>query len=163
MKGLIKDFILNSIAAGVLCHRRLRISIYRLYGAEIPTDFEIKPRCYLGPGPGHLKVGGGTFVKYKCWFDLGADIVIGNKCNIAMNVTFMNSDHDLADSERRAGKYRPKPITVGDGCWIGANSLIMPGVTIGSGVVIAAGSVVTKDCEKDCLYGGIPARKIKEL
>lgn len=107
--------------------------------------------------------GGGTFVNYKCWFDLGADIVIGNKCNIAMNVTFMNSDHDLADSERRAGKYRPKPITVGDGCWIGANSLIMPGVTIGSGVVIAAGSVVTKDCEKDCLYGGIPARKIKEL
>lgn len=80
-----------------------------------------------------------------------------------MNVTFMNSDHDLADSERRAGKYRPKPIIVGDGCWIGANSLIMPGVTIGSGVVIAAGSVVTKDCEKDCLYGGIPARKIKEL
>lgn len=46
MKGMIKDFILNSIAAGVLCHRRLRMSIYRLYGAEIPTDCEIKPRCY---------------------------------------------------------------------------------------------------------------------
>ena len=107
--------------------------------------------------------GGGTFVNYECWFDLGADIVIGNKCNIAMNVTFMNSDHDVADSERRAGMYHPKPIIVGDGCWIGANSLIMPGVTIGNGVVIAAGSVVTKDCESDCLYGGVPAKKIKEL
>ena len=163
MKGMIKDFILNSIAAGVLCHRRLRMSIYRLYGAEIPTDCEIKPRCYLGLGKGHLKVGGGAFVNYKCWFDLGADIVIGDKCNIAMNVTFMNSDHDMADSERRAGVYHPKPIIVGDGCWIGANSLIMPGVTIGTGVVIAAGSVVTKDCESDCLYGGVPAKKIKEL
>ena len=43
MKGIIKDFILNSIAAGVLCHRRLRMKIYRLYGAEIPADCEIKP------------------------------------------------------------------------------------------------------------------------
>ena len=59
--------------------------------------------------------------------------------------------------------YHPKPIIVGDGCWIGANSLIMPGVTIGNGVVIAAGSVVTKDCESDCLYGGVPAKKIKEF
>ena len=41
MKGIIKDFILNSIAAGVLCHRRLRMKIYRLYGAEIPADCEI--------------------------------------------------------------------------------------------------------------------------
>lgn len=80
-----------------------------------------------------------------------------------MNVTFMNSDHDVADSERRAGMYHPKPIIVGDGCWIGANSLIMPGVTIGNGAVIAAGSVVTRDCECDCLYGGVPAKKIKEL
>lgn len=59
MKGMIKDFILNSIAAGVLCHRRLRMRIYRLYGAEISTDCEIKPRCYLGLGKGHLKVGEG--------------------------------------------------------------------------------------------------------
>lgn len=58
MKGIIKDFILNSIAAGVLCHRRLRMKIYRLYGAEIPADCEIKPRCYLGLGKGHLKIGG---------------------------------------------------------------------------------------------------------
>lgn len=54
MKGIIKDFILNSIAAGVLCHRRLRMKIYRLYGAEIPADCEIKPRCYLGIGRAHV-------------------------------------------------------------------------------------------------------------
>lgn len=122
-----------------------------------------KVKMLFWTGKRSFENGGGTFVNYECWFDLGADIVIGNKCNIAMNVTFMNSDHDVADSERRAGMYHPKPIIVGDGCWIGANSLIMPGVTIGNGVVIAAGSVVTKDCESDCLYGGVPAKKIKEL
>lgn len=60
MKGIIKDFILNSIAAGVLCHRRLRMKIYRLYGAEIPADCEIKPRCYLGLGKGPFENGGGV-------------------------------------------------------------------------------------------------------
>lgn len=122
-----------------------------------------KAKMLFGTRKRSFESGGGTFVNYKCWFDLGADVVIGDKCNIAMNVTFMNSDHDMADSERRAGMYHPKPIIVGDGCWIGANSLIIPGVTIGNGVVIAAGSVVTKDCESDCLYGGVPAKKIKKL
>lgn len=122
-----------------------------------------KAKMLFWTGKRSFENGGGVFANYECWFDLGADIVIGNKCNIAMKVTFMNSDHDVTDSERRAGMYHPKPIIVGDGCWIGANSLIMPGVTIGNGVVIAAGSVVTKDCESDCLYGGVPAKKIKEL
>ena len=79
-----------------------------------------------------------------------------------MNVTFMNSDHDMADSERRAGMYHPKPIIVGDGCWIGANSLIMPGVTIGNGVVIAAGSVVTKDIPANEVWAGNPAKFIRK-
>lgn len=94
---------------------------------------------------------------------MGNDITIGKNCNIAMNVTFLNSTHEIGSSEKRAGKYVPMPIIVGDGCWIGANSLIMPNVVIGNGVIIAAGSVVTKDCESNCLYGGVPAKIIKKL
>lgn len=80
-----------------------------------------------------------------------------------MNVTFLNSTHQVGNFEKRAGQYTPMPITVGDGCWIGANALIMPSVTIGNGVIIAAGSVVTQNCDGNCLYGGVPAKKIKEL
>ncbi len=63
----------------------------------------------------------------------------------------------------RAGKTIYGSIKIGNGCWVGANAIILPGVTIGDGVVIGAGSVVTKNCDSDCLYAGIPARKIKSL
>lgn len=163
LSKVIKEFLLNVVASGVICHRRVRNTIYRWYGIEQSQDCEIKSGCYIGNGKGVLKIGRGTFINYNCWFDLGNNITIGKNCNIAMNVTFLNSTHEVGSSEKRAGKYTPMPITVGDGCWIGANSLIMPGVTIGNGVIIAAGSVVTKSCNNNCLYGGIPAQKIKEL
>lgn len=54
-------------------------------------------------------------------------------------------------------------ITVGDGCWIGTNVTILPGVNIRNGCVIGAGSLVTKDCEPNGLYVGVPAKRIKEL
>jgi len=80
-----------------------------------------------------------------------------------MNVTFMNSDHDVADSERRAGMYHPKPIIVGDGCWIGGGVIILPGVTIGRGSVIGAGSVVTKSIPANSLAVGNPCKVIRKI
>lgn len=160
---VIREFLVNVVASGVVCHRRVRNTIYRRYGVELSWGCEIKPGCYIGNGTGILKMGRGTFINYSCWFDLGDDITIGKNCNVAMNVTFLNSTHEVGSSEKRAGKYAPMAIIVGDGCWIGANSLIMPGVTIGDGVIIAAGSVVTKCCDSNWLYGGVPAKKIKEL
>ena len=73
MKGIIKDFILNSIAAGVLCHRRLRMKIYRLYGAEITADCEIKPRCYLGLGKGHIMI-----TIHKCYIHCDVAFISNN-------------------------------------------------------------------------------------
>jgi len=69
----------------------------------------------------------------------------------------------IGDEKRRAGIKESKKITVGDGCWIGANSVIMPGVHIGSGVVIGAGSVVNKNCLDNSVYAGVPARRIRSL
>lgn len=50
-----------------------------------------------------------------------------------------------------------------NGCWIGANVTVLPGVTIKSGTIVAAGAVVVRDCEGNCIYGGVPAKKIKNL
>ena len=107
--------------------------------------------------------GGGTFINYNCFFDLGDDIVIGKNCNLAYNVTIMNSSHKIGTSKRRASENITAPTKIGNGVWIGANSVIFPGVTIGDGVIIGAGSLVTKDCEPDCLYAGHPAIKVRGL
>jgi maltose O-acetyltransferase len=52
-------------------------------------------------------------------------------------------------------------VRIGDRCWIGARATILPGVSIGDGTVVAAGAVVTKDCEPDALYAGVPARRLR--
>ena len=59
--------------------------------------------------------------------------------------------------------HRQAPITIGDGCWIGARAIILPGVTLGRRVLVAAGAVVTRDVPDDSLVAGNPARVVRSL
>lgn len=92
-------------------------------------------------------------VKIRCY----ESISIGLNVAISENVSIWDSDAHLLE-----GSVQTKPIVIGDNVWIGTNCIILKGVTIGNGAVIAAGSVVNKDVEPNCLYGGVPAKKIKE-
>ena len=69
----------------------------------------------------------------------------------------------IGSRERRAGASTAKSIEIGNGTWIGARSVILPGVKIGEGVIIGAGAVVVEDCEDNSLYAGNPAHLIKRL
>ena len=84
-----------------------------------------------------------------------------------MEVMFCTSRHEITGNnlEHSQIKKRPTglPIKVENNCWIGARSTILPGVVIHEGCIIAAGSVVVKNCEPHSLYGGVPAKKIKTL
>lgn len=108
-------------------------------------------------------MGSKSSVNYHCFFDLGADIIIGNNVEIGFRVTFVNSSHVFGSNSHRAGKGFARPIVIEDGCWIGANVTILPGVTIAKGCVIGAGALVSKDCEANGLYVGVPAKRIKAL
>lgn len=80
-----------------------------------------------------------------------------------MKTLFCAVTHELGESNNRAGKAYAKNIIVGQGTWIGANVTILPNVKIGKGCVIAAGSVLTKDCEDNCMYAGVPAKIVRKL
>lgn len=112
-------------------------------------------------GGTNIHIGDNTFINYDVWIE--DNVTIGKNCNIAYKVTFCTSNHEIGDSSRRAGNSTIGEILIGDGTWIGANSIILPGVTIGKGCIIGAGSVVTKDCESNKLYAGNPAKIIREL
>lgn len=88
-------------------------------------------------------------------------VFIGDNVGIAYRCQFLTTNHDYTDSNKRTGKVTGADIVIEDGCWIG--SIILPGVTVKRGGIVAAGSVVTADCEENCLYAGVPARKIKNL
>lgn len=84
-------------------------------------------------------------------------IELGNDCAIADNVTISDSDNHSINVRKVTA-----PIIIKDHVWIGKNAIILKGVTIGEGAVVAAGSVVTKDVPPNSLVGGVPAKVIKE-
>jgi maltose O-acetyltransferase len=87
-----------------------------------------------------------------------AEILIGSRCDIGPGVEFITGSHDIGSASRRAGTGNARSIQIGDGCWIGAGTRILGGVTVGAGTIIAAGSVVTQDIPANVLAAGVPAR-----
>ena len=92
-------------------------------------------------------------------------VTIGNHVNLAQGITVTALNHNFKDTSRRIDEqgFSTKPIMIEDDVWIGANAVILPGVTIGKHVVVAAGAVVTKDVPDNCIVGGIPAKMMKRL
>lgn len=111
-------------------------------------------------GRGCLSIDSGTWISPGAIFytHVEAAISIGSNCDIGPDVTFVTGTHVIGASSRRAGVGRADAIKVGDGCWIGARCLILGGVSIGDGAVVAAGAVVVKDVPSGALVAGVPAR-----
>ena len=157
---LKRDLLFNIFASSVLIPLDLRWLVYRALGAQVAPS-RIHPHVWVGSRD--LTIGRGTFVNYRVKFNTSGSVTIGERCNIAMDVSFVTQSHQLGSSSRRAGAVTAAPIVVGDGVWIGTRAMVLPGVTIGRGCVIAAGAVVSGDCEPDGLYAGVPAKRVKDL
>ena len=91
------------------------------------------------------------------------EVYIGNNVMIGPNTLITTVGHPLSPKGRRQYHAFAQQVRIGNDVWIGGNVTILPGVTIGNNVVVAAGAVVTKDVPDNTLVGGVPARKIKEI
>lgn len=129
-----------------------------------------------GIDPGTTKIEAGCFffsdqiafgewgwVNHRCYFDTRDRITLGDGAILAMEVMVCTSTHDIGDRRARAGAYRTAPVSIGAGAWLGARTLVLPGVSVADGCVIAAGSVVADDTEPDGMYAGAPARRVRDL
>lgn len=151
----------NSIAGSYFCPIQIRRIIYNFFGHKVKGT--IYPEAFIGFGPEKLTIEKNSYCNYRCFFDLGADIIIGNNCSIAYGVTFVNSSHHIGNADKRGGEIVQKQIIIKDGCWIGANATIMPGVTIEEGCIIGTGSLVNTNCKRNGIYVGVPAKRIRDL
>ena len=90
---------------------------------------------------------------------------IGNHVNLAQGITVTALNHNFSDTNKRIDEQgvSTNPVTIEDDVWVGANAVILPGVTIGEHCVVAAGAVVTKDVPPHSLVAGIPAKVIKKI
>ena len=92
-------------------------------------------------------------------------VEIGSHVNLAQGITVTALNHNFSDANKRIDEQgvSTSPVTIEDDVWIGANAVILPGVTIGEHCVVAAGAVVTKDVPPHSLVAGVPAKVIKKI
>lgn len=92
-------------------------------------------------------------------------VTIGDNVNLAQGITVTALNHNFDDTSKRIDEQgiSTKPVVIKDDVWIGANAVILPGVTIGSHAVVAAGAVVTEDVPSNTVVGGVPAKIIRQI
>lgn len=114
-------------------------------------------------GNGELIIGARTTVNEDVIIGCSKRVTIGNDCMIAPRVYILDVDHEYKSREFPISNqgYRSDPVVIGDDVWIGAYAVILKGVKIGRGAIVAAHSVVTCDVEEHAIVGGAPARLLK--
>ena len=167
-----------NIKKGGMCHFEGVVEIGKVWpgwGYSQPTTFFVKrggtinaksfsihsgSTVVVMPG-GNLVLGSNSYLNRNATIVCSGMIEVGENVAISQNVVIRDSDihHIIVD-----GKDIPNtaPIHIGNNVWIGTSAVILKGVTIGDGAVVAAGTVVTKDVPSNCLVAGNPAKIIKE-
>jgi maltose O-acetyltransferase len=102
-------------------------------------------------------VGPDSLINRNCVLDARGPVHIGAHVSISQQVAILTTQHGIADP---AFRTETRPVVIGDYAWIGLRAIIMPGVTIGEGAVVAAGAVVTRDVDPYTVVGGVPARPL---
>lgn len=138
----------------------VRNLLSRLFGKAVDESFRVFPPFYTDFGK-NITVGKNVFINACCHFQDHGGVSLGDGCQIGHNVVFATLNHGLAPEDRQT--TYPAPITLGKNVWVGSNSTILQGVTIGDNAVIAAGAVVTKDVPENTIVGGVPARIIRKI
>lgn len=159
--GATAHRLLSEVMQSRLLSRRLRMSLLGRAGLENADQVIIVGGARI-VAPADLRIGPGSIINEEVFIDRGP-VTLGRNVYIGPRAVIITAHHSIGGPEQRAGDGAPAPVTVGDGTWIGANATILPNVTIGSGCIIAAGAVVTKNCEPNGVYAGVPARRIKDL
>lgn len=133
----------------------------RLFGAT-GSRFFIEPpfRCDYGY---NIEIGENFYANYNCTILDGAKVTIGNHVMFGPNVNLFTAGHPIHFEPRNEGWEYAFPIVIGDHVWIGGNTVVNPGITIGHNTVIGSGSVVTKDIPSNVIAAGNPCRVLRQL
>lgn len=135
----------------------LKSIILRAFGAKVGKNVMIKPNVQI-KYPWKLEVGDNTWIGEHVWIDNLEKVRIGANCCISQGAMLLTGNHDFTSSKF---DLIEKAIVIQDGAWIGAKSVVCPGLTVQSHSVLTVGSIATKDLEAYSIYQGNPAVVIK--
>lgn len=164
MRSIVQSFI--KLVFPLLPETRcfaLKRSMLRWVGAKVGRNVRVCSSVMI-VGAGELEIGDNTWIGHRCLISASSAVRIGKNVDIAPNVFIGNGTHGITpDRDRIADVECSRDVEVGDGCWLCAGSMVLPGVSIGAKCVVAAGSVVTRSFGPMKLLAGVPACIKREL
>ena len=137
----------------------IRATLLRIFGARIGANVEMRKRGLRVKFPWSLSIGDDSWIGEDVRIDNLAPVTIGSNVAVSNEAMFCTGNHDYCDPHMLLFK---RPIVVEDGSWLGARTLVGPGVTIGTCAVACAGSVVLKDIPPFEVHAGNPAKFVRE-
>lgn len=138
----------------------VRVLLSELFGKPVDPTLRVFPPFYTDFGK-NITIGKNVFINACCHFQDHGGVTLDDGCQIGHNVVFATLNHGIS-AEDRVHTY-PAPIMLGKNVWVGSNSTILQGVTVGDNAIIAAGAVVTKDVPANTIVGGVPAKTIRSI
>ena len=159
------NYATNHIVAHIPSYTVRHLWYRRAVGLDLGRGSGVYRGCYLwfyGPRENRrrgVRIGADTRINRDCTLDLRGGLDIGANVNVSPDVTILTASHDANDPGFRLVNA---PVEIEDYVWIGTRAMIMPGVTLGRGAVVAAGAVVTRDVPPLTIVAGVPARAIGE-
>lgn len=161
LRSLLSALVNGFPGGSVYLPPRLRLALLRRWGATIGSNVRIRPGLRLLTAD--LVMGDGVFINEDVTLNNRARITLGDQVALAPGVLITTIGHEIGPPARRQGEVNPQPVLIQDGTWVGARAVILPGVTVGPGCIVAAGAVVNRDCKPNGLYAGVPAKRIRDL
>jgi maltose O-acetyltransferase len=162
-----KAVTLASRAIPLHVGNRLRATALRVYGVEVGAGTVVygAPEIASAEDEGfaRMTIGRDCVIHVGCLFELGDTVTIGNRVTIGNGVMVITTTHQLGPKDHRAGLRVRQPVVIADGAWIGARSVILPGVTVGAGAIVDAGTTVNKPVAPNTRVRGTPAKVVEEL
>jgi len=144
---------------GYIPSHTTRLLLYRtLFGISIGPHSSVHMRCRFYR-PSSVSIGHNSIINREVLLDGRYPLTVGNNVSVSEEVMFLTLEHD---PDSRTFENRGAPIIVKDRVFIGTRAIILPGVTIGEGAVVAAGAVVTRDVEPYSIVAGVPARFLRQ-
>ncbi len=157
------NYVTNHLVNRIPSYTVRRSWYQRVMGVEMGIGSAVQLGCYLwsyGPRSNRRQktsIGARSVINRGCCIDVRSGLRIGADVSISPEVAILTTQHDLDDAEFA---LQGGPVVIEDHVWIGMRAVVLPGVTIGRGAVIAAGAVVTKDVAPLDIVAGVPARPV---
>ena len=141
---------------------KIKNCLLRWAGCKIGNNTSIVGPIYFSTKV-FLSIGDNCWVGRDFHIEGDGKVSIGNNCNFAPSVVLLTGTHEIGNYQSRAGKGITRAISIGDGNWLCARCMVLPGVRIGSMNIIAAGAVVNRNITNDVLVAGVPAKIVRKL